>query len=384
MSNLDKKVYVATRRKLSHLGGQVSGNKKRVFVAMSGGVDSSVAALLLKNKGYDVTGVHMICWDGCENSDDRIDAMRVAAHLGIPFLVWDFRREYRKSVFDYMVGEYKVGRTPNPDVMCNKTIKFGIFLKKALKHGADFVATGHYVRKLENKNSKLLQAIDQNKDQSYFLWTLTQDQIRYSLFPIGDYIKKDIRKIADEAGLPTATKKDSQGLCFVGKVDFKEFLKTVISGRNGEVVTTDGKKIGMHDGAYYYTVGQRHGLDLGNKNYELGIKNTTETLPHYIVDRNISTNTVIVAEGQKHPSLYKKQVGIENVNFISPDHIKSGSFEVLVRIRYRQPLQGASLTFEDTSCNIVFDNSQYAVAEGQSVVFYNKDEMLGGGIITMT
>src|SRR3989344_2139462 len=191
----------------------MSSLKKKVFVAMSGGVDSSVAAALLKKDGYNVTGVHMLCWEGCENNEDKRDAMRVAAVLDIPFLVWDFKKEYREAVFNYMTREYAAGRTPNPDVMCNKEIKFGVFLRRALEAGADFIATGHYVRK---ENDKLFQAKDKNKDQSYFLWTLTQDQLKHCLFPIGDYLKSEIREMAKEAGLPTAAKKDSQGLCFVG------------------------------------------------------------------------------------------------------------------------------------------------------------------------
>ena len=222
---------------------------------MSGGVDSSVAALLLKEKGYDVTGVHMLCWEDCANNQDKQDAMRVAAKLGIPFLVWGFKKEYRETVFNYMVREYAAGRTPNPDVMCNKEIKFGIFLKRALEADADFIATGHYVRKFEIQNPKsekrgdnsfpqpppltlrgggegggvtLFCAKDFNKDQSYFLWTLTQDQLKCSLFPIGDYLKSEVREMANKAGLLTAAKKDSQGLCFVGKVDFGEFIKKIL------------------------------------------------------------------------------------------------------------------------------------------------------------
>src|SRR3989344_1076350 len=210
----------------------MSSQAKKVFVAMSGGVDSSVAALLLKQQGYDVVGVHMLCWEDCANNQDKQDAMRVAAKLGIPFLVWGFKKEYREAVFNYMVREYAAGRTPNPDVMCNKEIKFGIFLKCALEAGADYIATGHYVRQ---DKTALFAARDTSKDQSYFLWTLTQDQLKHCLFPIGGYLKSEVREMAEKAGLPTAAKKDSQGLCFVGKVDFGEFIREILPKKFGAV-----------------------------------------------------------------------------------------------------------------------------------------------------
>lgn len=342
--------------------------KQKVFVAMSGGVDSSVAALLLKNEGYDVTGVHMLCWEGCENNEDKRDAMRVAAKLGIPFLVWDFKKEYREEVFNYMVREYAAGLTPNPDVMCNKEIKFGIFLKRALEAGADYVATGHYV-KLGAVGHKLYAAKDPNKDQSYFLWTLTKAQLKHCLFPIGDYLKSDVREIAREAGLPTAEKKDSQGLCFVGKVDFGEFIKNEISRKVGAVVASDGRKIGEHDGAHFYTIGQRHGLNLGG-----------QSQPVFVAERNVAANTLVVAHGAADPILYRNELTAENFNWIS--EIPALPFSCQARIRYRQPLQSCTLYAESNTLKVVFARPQRAVAPGQSVVFYAVDgEMLGGAVI---
>ena len=329
---------------------------------MSGGVDSSVAAALLKKDGYNVTGVHMLCWEGCENNEDKRDAMRVAAVLDIPFLVWDFKKEYREAVFNYMTREYAAGCTPNPDVMCNKEIKFGVFLRRALEAGADFIATGHYVRK---ENDKLFQAKDKNKDQSYFLWTLTQDQLKHCLFPIGDYLKSEIREMAKEAGLPTAAKKDSQGLCFVGNVDFGEFIKESIPKKIGDVVFADGKKIGEHDGAHFYTIGQRHGLNLGG-----------QAQPVFVAQKDAFTNTLVVARGQDDPILYKKELIAENFNWI--DKISTIPFSCQARIRYRQPLQACRISGD----MVTFDQPQRAVAPGQSVVFYKEDgEMLGGAII---
>ncbi|KKT57458.1 MAG: tRNA-specific 2-thiouridylase MnmA [Candidatus Giovannonibacteria bacterium GW2011_GWC2_44_9] len=347
---------------------------KKVFVAMSGGVDSSVAALLLQKQGYDVTGAHMICWEGCENNEDKQDAMRVAAVLGIPFLVWDFKKEYKKAVYDYMICEYMAGRTPNPDVMCNKEIKFGIFLKRALEAGADFMATGHYVRKF---GSKLFAAKDKNKDQSYFLWTLTQDQLKHCLFPIGNYLKSEARDLARGFGLPVANKKDSQGLCFVGKVNFADFIRETLPQKSGVIMTSDGKKIGEHDGAHFYTIGQRHGLALGG-----------QAEPVYVAKKDLATNTIMVSQKQDS-ALYKRELFAENFNWIGnpPAGGPEMPFPCQVRIRHRQPLQACSL-FGDG--RVVFDFPQRAVAPGQSAVFYLPDgkpgkdeEMLGGGVIVV-
>ncbi|MDP3785357.1 MAG: tRNA 2-thiouridine(34) synthase MnmA [bacterium] len=335
------------------------GNEgKKVFVAMSGGVDSSVAALLLKEQGYDVVGAHIHCWDGCDTKEDRRDAMRVAAKLGIPFLTFDFRKEYREKVFEYMVREYAAGRTPNPDVACNREIKFGIFLKKALELGADFIATGHYVRKI---GGRLYEAKDKNKDQSYFLWTLTPEQLERSLFPIGDYLKSEVRELARKAGLATAGKKDSQGLCFVGKVRFQEFLRSVLPREEGKILNPAGEILGRHDGAHLYTIGQRHGLKIG------GLEK-----PVYVAERNVNLNTIIVVD-TKDPALYRSEIEVGELNLISGNLPE----KVEVRIRYRQPRQGAR--FFDGK--IIFDEPQRGVASGQSAVFYTEEELLGGSII---
>ena len=361
---------------------------------MSGGVDSSVTAALLKKEGYDITGVHMVCWEGCQNSQDRRDAMKVAAVLDIPFLTWDFREEYKKAVYEYMIYEYAEGRTPNPDVMCNKQIKFGAFLKKALEEGADFIATGHYVRAkiaysgrpgffsaekilktpavavrtsaTTSNFSSLFSAHDINKDQSYFLWTLTQDQLKYCLFPIGDYLKSKVRGLAAKFDLPTSEKKDSQGLCFVGKVDFLDFLSEKLPQKTGAILNSDGIKIGEHRGAHLFTIGQRHGLEVG------GQEN-----PVYVASKNVSTNTIVVAE-DKNETLYKKEIELYAINWIGQP-----AQECLARIRYRQPLQKVLIC----GSKIVFDVPQRAAAQGQSVVFYAERDLptgrqvLGGGVI---
>jgi tRNA-specific 2-thiouridylase len=373
--------------------------KKTVFVGMSGGVDSSVAAYMLKEQGYDVVGVFMKCYniDGCAEADAE-DARRVAEHIGIPFYVWDFEAEYKDRVVQYMIEGYRAGITPNPDVMCNREIKFGLFLEKALASGADFVATGHYVRlkmeapkakprvlhKSQNVIYKLYEANDPNKDQSYFLWTLGQEQLAHCLFPIGGIIKPEVREIARRAGLPTAEKKDSQGICFLGKFSLDDFLKQYIPEHRGALLTTAGEKIGEHSGAEFYTIGQRH------INAEFDFPKTGPTgsagaarKPLYVASKDAATNTVVLAEGSEDPALYRAEVELVQVNMISGVPLKESSLPVRVRVRYRQPLSGATLSkFENGNYKLAFASPQKFVAEGQSAVFYNMDdEMLGGGVI---
>jgi tRNA-specific 2-thiouridylase len=267
-----------------------------------------------------------------------------------------------------MIDGYKRGITPNPDVMCNKEIKFGLFLEKALSLGADYVATGHYV-KLQRKNVfSLYEAKDKNKDQSYFLWTLTQNQLKHCLFPIGDYLKAQVREIARKAGLPTAEKKDSQGICFLGKVTLADFLKDYIPAEKGVVLTTAGKRVGEHEGAGFYTIGQRH----------VGVGGMQK--PHYVAEKDLKTNTVVVAEGNDNPALYRREIEITDLNFINPSFSEG---KILVRVRYRQPLVSAKLyKLSPTTYNLKFDQPVKFVAPGQSAVLYSENgELLGGSVI---
>jgi tRNA-uridine 2-sulfurtransferase len=342
----------------------------RVFVAMSGGVDSSVAATLLQRKGYDVTGVFMRPWQPdlgtkCLWQEDREDAMRVATKISIPLLTWDFSKEYKKYVTKYMLKEYKAGRTPNPDIMCNKEIKFGLFLKKALKEGASHIATGHYVKL---RKGSLYKAKDLNKDQSYFLWTLTQKQLKYCLFPIGNYTKPEVRKLAKKFDLPNQSKKDSQGVCFIGPLNMKEFLKKYIKPKKGNIILNN-KIVGEHDGSFYYTIGQRHGLDMGGAG------------PYYIISKDIKKNEVFV--GTKN-DLNMKEFSITNPSGIlyRSDRYK----EVEVRTRYRAPLiKVASIILVRPPygglTKIILKKPDCAITAGQSAVFYKGKQMLGGGII---
>ncbi len=365
--------------------------KKTVFVGMSGGVDSSVAALLLKRHGYDVVGVFMRCYniDGCAERDAE-DARRVAEHIGVPFYVWDFEKEYKERVVQYMIEGYRSGVTPNPDVMCNREIKFGIFLEKALSMGADYVATGHYVKieKAKDGAAVLFAADDTNKDQSYFLWTLAQAQLVHCLFPIGGYLKPKVREIARAAGLPTAEKKDSQGICFLGKFSLDDFLREYIPSKRGALVTTTGEKIGEHFGAEFYTIGQRH-IDADFKFPKTGVGSGSAAAarkPFYVAAKNAATNTVVVAEGGENEALFRKEVEIASINLINEDtraSLKKDKIEVLARVRYRQPVSEAMLSLLDNgNYKLVFAKPQKFVAEGQSVVFYRANgEMLGGGTI---
>jgi len=344
--------------------------KKKVFVGLSGGVDSSVAATLLKKEGYDVTGVFIKVWAPdwlpCTWKDERRDAMKVAAHLDIPFLTFDFEKEYKEGIVDYMINEYKTGKVPNPDVMCNKEIKFGVFLNKALEMGADFIATGHYVRL---KKHSLFKGVDKNKDQSYFLWTLNQKQLKHCLFPIGEYEKTEVRKMAEKFGLPTASKKDSQGLCFVGKIDMKEFLRHYIKEKKGNVINEEGEVIGEHAGAFFYTIGQRHGFTITEK----GIKEK----PYYVVNKDMNTNEITVSHRSREKDFARKEISLRDVNWISNISIDN---DIEAKIRYRQNMQKCSVNVDNSIVKVLFNEPQN-IASGQSLVLYKGEKCIGGGII---
>jgi tRNA-specific 2-thiouridylase len=353
---------------------------KKVFVGLSGGVDSSVSAALLKKAGFDVHGVFIKVWQpdfwgGCTMKEDRLDAMRVCAKLNIPFYTLDLEKEYKKEVVDYMITEYKAGRTPNPDVMCNKYVKFGGFFDWAMAHGADFVATGHYAQILKPKtgNVKLLAGKDSNKDQSYFLWTLTQKQLSKTIFPVGDIEKPEVRKLAKKFGLNTAIKKDSQGLCFIGKVDMADFLKHFIKSKPGNVLSEKGEMVGTHDGEIFYTLGQRHGFEITKK--------TSNDDRYFIIGKDFKNNTITVSHNPiKTEDISSKEVKLKNINWTlggEPDFKK----EYTARIRYRQPLEKCHLECQGSTLTVIFQNPQKAVTPGQSVVFYDKETCLGGGII---
>ena len=341
---------------------------KKVFVGMSGGVDSSVSAYLLQKQGYEVVGVHLKCWNknGCDEEEAR-DARLVANQLGIPFYVFDMESEYKEKVVDYMIDSYRNGLTPNPDVMCNKEIKFGLFLDTALSMGADFVATGHYARLVkEGDKSFIYQAEDKNKDQSYFLWTLGQERLDKILFPLGDIQKDEVRKIAKKVKLHIADKKDSQGICFIGQVTLQEFLNEYLESKEGNVLNLEGAVIGTHEGAHLYTIGQRHGL---------GVALNT---PHYVVDKDVKTNTVVLAEGNAQ-DLEKSEVSIRDFRLNEDLDLPS---KVFARVRYRQDLHEAILDRFGENLVLKFNQPVRFVAPGQSAVFYNENgKLLGGGII---
>ena len=395
---------------------------KRVVVGLSGGVDSSVAAYLLQKQGYEVIGLFMKNWhddsvtisDECPWLEDSNDALMVAEKLGIPFQTVDMSVPYKQRIVDYMFREYERGRTPNPDVLCNREIKFATFLEYALNLGADYVATGHYCRKdtieVNGQNIyRLLAGKDQNKDQSYFLCQLSQAQLGRALFPIGDLQESEVRAIAKELGLVTAEKKDSQGLCFVGKVRLPEFLQQQLAPKKGDIIQipstwqgyqdkessklfecyedelkyyaekyhyspTDGKVIGQHDGAHFFTIGQRKGLHVGG---------TVE--PLFVIDTDTEKNIIYVGEGHAHPGLFRRTLFVkkEDIHWIRTDLALSlhQSMEAMVRIRYRQPLQKATLYLNDSGLYIDFRTPQSAITSGQFAAWYIEDELIGSGEI---
>lgn len=390
---------------------------ERVVVGLSGGVDSSVAAYLLKEQGYEVVGMFMRNWHdttgvlkgNCPFDDDRDFAEMVARKLRIPFEFVDLSNEYRQRVVDYMFNEYSKGRTPNPDVLCNREIKFDAFVKAAFELGADYVATGHYCRKQEIEVNgqtyyRLLAGTDSNKDQSYFLCQLSQQQLSRALFPIGHLLKPEVRKIASELGLATAERKDSQGICFVGKVDLPVFLQQKIKAVDGDIVEiprafyssqpvispddlealckptfyskADGNLVGQHHGAQFFTIGQRKGLNVGGKSE-----------PLFVIATDVQQNVVYTGMGDDHPGLYRKGLFVSqnDVHYIRPDQkLRPGqTARLMVRIRYRQPLQKATLLSRDNGIYIIFDNPQRGVTAGQFAAWYDNEELIGSGVIAM-
>lgn len=380
----------------------------RIVVGLSGGVDSSVAALLLKQQGHELIGLFMINWkdstglksEECDYDNDLLFAKMVAKKIDIPLEVVDLSVQYRKRVVDYMFSEYEQGRTPNPDVLCNREIKFDVFMKEAMKLGADYVATGHYCRKSEEVINgrtfyNLLAGTDGNKDQSYFLCQLSQEQLANALFPIGDIDKPEVRRLAKEYGLASAEKKDSQGICFVGKVDLPVFLQQQLEAKTGDTIEiladtvvaakdaysaynfkpSDGIKVGEHIGAHFFTVGQRRGINVGGK-----------PEPLFVLGTDVKANIVYVGQGHEHRLLLRKGLFITNkeIHWVRPDLKMNVGEEraYQVRIRYRQPLQKAKLRYEKEGLYIDFEQPQRAIVSGQFAAWYDGDVLLGSGAIS--
>jgi tRNA-specific 2-thiouridylase len=350
---------------------------KKVYVGMSGGVDSSLTAALLVEAGYDVVGVYMKNWTvnlpgrHCPWAEDLADAKRVAVQLGIDFKVFDFENEYKNKVVDYMINEYKLGRTPNPDIMCNQEVKFKLFLDLSMNDGADMIATGHYANVTHNKNGGfLLKAEDQNKDQTYFLYRITKEALNRTLFPIGQYIKPDVRKMAQDRKLFTFDKKDSQGICFIGEVGINDFIGQYVDCVPGDIIDKNScKKIGTHNGAILYTLGQRHGLDVGGG------------LPYYVVGKDMIKNEVYVTTNIDDNSLWSKSVHLEQTHWINAIPKVGNIYDV--RLRHRAKLVKAKMVYRDDNdtCDIELIDSQRAIMPGQSAVLYEENICLGGGIV---
>ncbi|MBN9350502.1 MAG: tRNA 2-thiouridine(34) synthase MnmA [Chitinophagaceae bacterium] len=390
--------------------------KRRVVVGLSGGVDSGVAAYLLKEQGYEVIGMFMRNWHNndvtlsheCPWIDDSNDALAVAEKLDIPYYVIDLSKEYKERIVDYMFAEYKKGRTPNPDVLCNREIKFDVFLREAIKLDADFVATGHYCRKEVDQNGRqhLLKGRDPNKDQSYFLCQLNQNQLARTLFPIGDMLKSEVRSLAHKAGLPVADKKDSQGLCFIGKVDLPTFLQQQLEPVPGDIIEInpaleklqqyhqipaleenveqlsapfifqreEGTKVGEHRGAHFYTVGQRKGLHIGGRPH-----------PSFVLQIDTKNNIVFSGQLEDHPGLNRTalKINADEIHYVNPDYeMRVGDSQKMeVRIRYRQPLQKATLFRKEDALYILFEKLQRGITPGQFAAWYKGDELIGSGVI---
>lgn len=351
--------------------------KQKVVCAMSGGVDSSVSAALLKRTGFDVTGVFMKCWEDdvgftkshmgqCTAEDDEMWARRAAAKIGVPFYSVDLTKEYRQRVVDYFVSEYEGGRTPNPDVMCNREIKFGVFYDWAIdEFGADYIATGHYARRV---GISLLKGVDPNKDQSYFLWAVPREKFKNVLFPVGGYHKSEVRKLAQKFGLPNAKRPDSQGICFIGKVEVGAFLRNYIQDKPGIILDLKGKTVGAHNGLHFYTIGQRQGINIGGGP------------PYYVAQKNYAKNTLIVAR-EYDAELFQKNLTAASLNWIARK--PKLPFRCKMKLRYRQADQDAIIKSEDRDAAVYveFREPQRAVTPGQSAVFYKGDKLIGGGVI---
>lgn len=354
---------------------------KSVVVGMSGGVDSAVAAFLLKEQGYKVQCVFMKNWEDdddefyCSSEEDYSEALQVCDLLNVPLHSVNFSKEYRENVFSYFLTEYRLGRTPNPDILCNKEIKFKFFLDYALKLGADKIATGHYAKIIESDvKFTLFKGIDDNKDQSYFLYLLGQKELSKAIFPLGDIPKEKVRIIAKENNFPNHDKKDSTGICFIGERDFKSFLQQYLPAQPGEIVTSDGKVVGKHDGLMYYTLGQRKGIGVG------GGHGTTEE-PWYVVNKDLEKNKLIIGQGHDHPDLYSKNISARQLHWIA-DAPQTFPFECSAKIRYRQKDQKCIInSINDRIASITFIEKQFAPTPGQSIVFYKVEQCLGGGII---
>jgi tRNA-uridine 2-sulfurtransferase len=344
---------------------------KKIYVGLSGGVDSSVTAALLQQQGYDVTGVYMKNWSQdlpgfeCPWKEDYQDAKRVAVKLGIEFKMYDFETQYRDKVVQYMIDEYQAGRTPNPDIMCNQEVKFKLFLETALEDGADMIATGHYSR---IQDRKLLTAKNLDKDQSYFLYRVTEEALTKSLMPIGEFkTKAEVRELAVKFNLPTAGKKDSQGICFVGKVGIKEFLQQYVKTTPGAIIDQSGREVGEHDGAIFYTIGQRHGLNIGGG------------LPYYVVGKDMDKNQVFVTTNLDDDRLWRESLSLADVHWINGEPDLTKTYQV--RTRYRAPLVKCSLKQTDGGLELVLDEQVRAITPGQSAVLYDGELVLGGGIV---
>lgn len=343
----------------------------KIYVGISGGVDSSVTAALLKQQGFDVVGVYMKNWSQdlpghtCPWKEDYQDAKRVALQLGIPFRMFDFETDYRQKVVEYMLDEFRAGRTPNPDIMCNQEIKFKLFLETALENGADMIATGHYAK---TKNGRLLKAKDDNKDQTYFLYRVTREALHKTLFPLGEYTKPEIRKLAKKLELVTAEKKESMGICFVGKVGIKDFLKSYVVTKPGKIIDQHGRIIGEHDGAIFYTIGQRHGLEVGGG------------LPYYVIGKDMDKNEVYVTTDLNDERLWRKEVSLTDVHWINREPRDGDALQV--RLRHRGELIDCIvMTDSDSGLKLRVNEPVRAVTPGQSAVIYSDDTCLGGGIV---